>query len=89
MPLLQEAVQRLTRADLLASCEPQGDPAGPINDMGDVFADPQVGARRLRIDPGGVPGVRTPILFSEAALSLAAPSPRLGEHQDRLDALWD
>ena len=89
VPLLQEAVLRLTRHDLLASCEAQGVPAGPINDMADVFADPQVVARRLRIDPGGVPGVRTPILFSDAPLSLDVPSPRLGEHQDRLDAPWD
>jgi len=36
-----------------------------------------------------VPGVRTPILFSDAPLSLDVPSPRLGEHQDRLDAPWD
>ena len=89
VPLLQEAVVRLTRADLLAACEGQGVPAGPINDMADVFADPQVVARRLRIDPGGVPGVRTPILFSGAPLSLDAPSPRLGEHQGCLGAPWD
>ncbi|HEX8375531.1 MAG TPA: CaiB/BaiF CoA-transferase family protein [Geminicoccaceae bacterium] len=89
VPLLQEAVLRLTRADLLAACEGQGVPAGPINDMADVFADPQVVARRLRIDPGGVPGVRTPILFSDAPLSLDAPSPHLGEHQGCLGAPWD
>jgi len=89
VPLLQEAVMHLTRDGLLAACEAQAVPAGPINDMDDVFADPQVVARRLRIDPGGVPGVRTPILFSDAPLSLDVPSPRLGEHQDRLDAPWD
>ena len=89
VPMLQDAVLRLTRADLLGACEAQGVPAGPINDMADVFADPQVVARRLRIAPGGVPGVRTPILFSDAPLSLDTPSPRLGEHQDRLDAPWD
>ena len=89
VPLLQDAVLRLTRKELLAACEAQGVPAGPINDMGDVFADPQIVARRLRIDPGGVPGVRTPILFSDAALALDAPSPRLGEHQAVLDAPWD
>jgi crotonobetainyl-CoA:carnitine CoA-transferase CaiB-like acyl-CoA transferase len=82
---LQAAVERLTRAELLAACEAQGVPAGPINDMADVFADPQVVARRLRIDPGGVPGVRSPIVFSDAALSLDTPSPRLGQDQDRPD----
>ena len=89
VPLLQEDVLRLTRSELLAACEGQGEPAGPINDMADVFADPQVVARRMRIDPDGVPGVRSPILFSAAPLSLDTPSPRLGEHQGCLDSAWD
>jgi crotonobetainyl-CoA:carnitine CoA-transferase CaiB-like acyl-CoA transferase len=89
VPLLQEAVLRLTRSELLAACEGQGVPAGPINDMADVFADPQVVARRMQIDPGGVPGVRSPILFSASPLSLDTPSPRLGEHQGCLDSAWD
>ncbi|WP_112872734.1 CaiB/BaiF CoA transferase family protein [Paracoccus endophyticus] len=66
------------RDDLLAALERAGVPAGPINDLADVFADPQVIARRLRIDPEGVPGVRTPILFSDADLSLDRASPMLG-----------
>ena len=67
------------RDDLLAALERAGVPAGPINDLADVFADPQVIARRLRIDPEGVPGVRTPILFSDADLSLDRASPILGQ----------
>ncbi len=54
-------------------------PAGPINDMADVMADPQVKARALQLDLDGVPGVRTPILFSDADLCLGLPSPKLGE----------
>jgi crotonobetainyl-CoA:carnitine CoA-transferase CaiB-like acyl-CoA transferase len=69
-----------TKADLLAACEAQGIPAGAINDMGEVMADPQVIARGLRIDPGGVPGVRSPFVFSDAELVLDRPSPKLGEH---------
>ncbi|MTH78930.1 CaiB/BaiF CoA transferase family protein [Paracoccus aestuariivivens] len=67
------------RDDLLAALEEQGVPAGPINDMADVFADPQIIARGLRISPEGVPGVRLPIRFSEGELSLERASPRLGE----------
>lgn len=67
------------RDDLLAGLEKAGVPAGPINDMADVFADPQVIARGLRIEPEGVPGVRTPIRFSDAELSLERASPKLGE----------
>ena len=67
------------RDDLLAALEAEGVPAGPINDMGDVFADPQVIARGMRIDPEGIPGVRTPIRFSDAELALDRASPRLGQ----------
>jgi crotonobetainyl-CoA:carnitine CoA-transferase CaiB-like acyl-CoA transferase len=52
--------------------------------MAEVFADPQVVARGLRIDPGGVPGVRSPFTFSGADLSLDRPSPRLGQHQGQV-----
>ena len=67
-----------SRDDLLAALERAGVPAGPINDMADVFADPQVIARGMRIDPEGIPGVRTPIRFSDADLSLDRASPKLG-----------
>ena len=77
--LLTEATRRWTKADLLAACEAQGVPAGPINNMAEVFADPQVVARGMQIAPGGVPGVRTPISFGTAGLSLDQPSPHLGQ----------
>jgi crotonobetainyl-CoA:carnitine CoA-transferase CaiB-like acyl-CoA transferase len=79
------------RDALLAACEAAGVPAGPINDLADVFADPQVVARRMQIAPDGVPGVRSPMTFSSADLVLDRPAPRLGEHQheilSRLDPL--
>jgi crotonobetainyl-CoA:carnitine CoA-transferase CaiB-like acyl-CoA transferase len=59
-------------------------PAGPINDLAEVFADPQVIARGMRLDLDGIPGVRSPFTFSDAELSLDRPSPKLGEHQDDL-----
>lgn len=68
-----------TRGDLLAACEAAGVPAGPINDMADVMADPQVRAREMQIEADGVPGIRTPIRFSDADLALGRPSPKLGE----------
>lgn len=85
--LLSIATRQRTRAALLAACETAGVPAGPINDLAEVFADPQVVARRLKIAPDGVPGVRTPISFSDAALVLDRASPRLGEGQGILAAL--
>lgn len=68
-----------SRDALLAALEAEGVPAGPINDMADVFADPQVVARGMRIAPEGVPGVRLPIRFSDAELSLDRASPVLGK----------
>lgn len=76
---LSAVTQLWARDDLLAALEAQGVPAGPINDMADVFADPQIIARGLQIAPEGIPGVRTPILFSDADLSLDRASPRLGQ----------
>ena len=81
---LTEATRRFTKADLLAACEAAGVPAGPINDMAEVFADPQVVARKMQIAPEGLPGVRAPFTFSGAELALDRPAPRLGQHQDEV-----
>jgi crotonobetainyl-CoA:carnitine CoA-transferase CaiB-like acyl-CoA transferase len=76
--LSAETVRR-SKAELLAGCEASGIPAGPINDMAEVFADPQVIARGMQIAPEGIPGVRGPIRFSAAELALDRPAPRLGQ----------
>ena len=73
-----------TKADLLQACEEHGVPAGPINNLAEVFADPQVIARKMQLDLGGIPGVRSPFTFSDADLSLDRPAPKLGEHQDEI-----
>ncbi|MFW2541114.1 CaiB/BaiF CoA transferase family protein [Primorskyibacter sp. 2E107] len=74
---LMTATRTWTKADLLAGCESRGIPAGPINDMSEVFADPQVMARGLQIAPDGIPGVRAPFRFSDADLVLDKPAPKL------------
>ncbi len=81
---LSEATRRRSKADLLAACEAEGVPAGPINDLAEVFADPQVVARGMQIAPDGIPGVRSPMRFSGAELNLDRPAPKLGEHQDEV-----
>jgi crotonobetainyl-CoA:carnitine CoA-transferase CaiB-like acyl-CoA transferase len=75
------ATKGWSKADLLAACEAEGVPAGPINDMAEVFADPQVQARGMQIAPEGLAGVRSPMRFSAASLTLDRPAPRLGQHQ--------
>ena len=74
--IIADATRKVSRAELLSRCADAGIPAGPINAIDEVFADPQVIARGLRIDPGGIPGVRTPLLFSGAELAMDRPSPR-------------
>jgi len=81
---LTRATTQHSKADLLAACEAAGVPAGPINDLAEVFADPQVIAREMQIAPGGLKGVRSPMTFSGADLSLDRPAPKLGEHQDEV-----
>ena len=78
---------RWPRADLLAKLEAVGVPAGPINALDQVFSDPQVIHRGMRIDrPSGaakggtIPGVRTPIIIGGRPMAAERPSPRLGEH---------
>jgi crotonobetainyl-CoA:carnitine CoA-transferase CaiB-like acyl-CoA transferase len=66
-----------TKAALLAACEAQGVPAGPINDMAEVFADPQVQARGLALDMDGLKGVRSPFHFADAPKP--RPAPTLGQ----------
>lgn len=81
---LTRATQQRSKADLLAACEAVGVPAGPINDLAEVFADPQVVARGMQIAPDGLKGVRSPMTFSGADLALDRPAPKLGEHQDEV-----
>lgn len=76
---LNAATMARTRDDLLAACEAHNVPAGPINDMADVMADPQVVARGMQIELDGVPGLRSPFTFSNAELALHRPAPKLGE----------
>jgi crotonobetainyl-CoA:carnitine CoA-transferase CaiB-like acyl-CoA transferase len=75
------ATKGWAKGDLLAACEAAGVPAGPINDLAEVFADPQVLARGMQIAPEGVKGVRSPMVFSDAELALDRTAPRLGQHQ--------
>jgi len=68
-----------SKAALLKACADDGVPAGPINRLDEVFDDPQVIARGLRVELGGMAGVRSPFTFSDAELALDRPSPMLGE----------
>ena len=84
---LSDLTRKWQRAELLAKLEAVQVPAGPINSLDQVFADPQVRHRGMRIDPpsaaakgGRIPGVRTPITLAGQPMVAERSSPRLGEH---------
>lgn len=93
--LLLPKLAVFTRDDLLRQLEAKGVPAGPINSVADVFADPQVEHRGLKVSlpttdvaGGRMTSIRTPITFSDSRLRLDRGAPRLGEHtQDILREL--
>ncbi|MCF1490893.1 CoA transferase [Agrobacterium vitis] len=78
--VMEDKTRQFERNDLLARLEAATVPAGPINTVADLFADPQFAFRQMKIIPDGVPGIRTPIVFSEAELETTRRAPRLGEH---------
>jgi glutaryl-CoA transferase len=78
---------RLKRDELLDKLESAGIPAGPINDLEQVFADPQVIHRGMRLElksdaaaGGKIPGLRSPVMLDGATMASERPAPRLGEH---------
>lgn len=79
VPMLEQATGRFTRAGLITLLENAGVPAGPVNDVSEALADPQVAARGLQIAPEGIPGLRSPIRFSRSDVVTELASPALGE----------
>ncbi|WP_210495892.1 CaiB/BaiF CoA transferase family protein [Microvirga antarctica] len=97
VPLLTALTIMFTRDELLAALEAKGVPAGPINTVADVFADPHVIARGMRVDlpseaakGGAIPSVRSPIVMDGKPMVALRPSPRLGEHTHEVlsDPSW-
>ena len=77
--LIEEKTINFSSNDLLIECEKYGVPAGPINTLEDVFNDPQILHRGMKIDLDGVPSVKNPIIFSDMEMSYDGPSPNLGD----------
>ncbi|WP_199261034.1 CaiB/BaiF CoA transferase family protein [Paracoccus binzhouensis] len=78
VPLLAEATRRFSRSALIAALEAAGVPAGPVNDVAEALADPQVLARGLQIAPEGIAGLRSPMRFSHSRLQTERAAPALG-----------
>ena len=77
--LIEGKTINFSSTTLLTKCENYGVPAGPINTLEDVFNDPQILHRGMKIDLDGVPSVKNPIIFSDMEMSYDSPSPNLGD----------
>ena len=78
-----------SRAEWIDLLEAVGVPCGPINDIADVFANPQVQARALALelphpDAGTVKLVRSPMRMSATPAGSDLPPPMLGQHTDEV-----
>jgi formyl-CoA transferase len=89
VPLLADMVKSKTRQEWIEALEAVGVPCGPINTLDEVFENPQVVARGLRIDlphptAGTVKLVGSPIRMSGTPPQYDRPPPLLGQHTDEV-----
>ncbi len=80
IPLLAAKIATWEAQPLSLALEAEGVPAGPINDLAGVFADPQVIARGMRFRPEGasIDGVASPIVIDGERMVAATAAPPLG-----------
>jgi crotonobetainyl-CoA:carnitine CoA-transferase CaiB-like acyl-CoA transferase len=87
--LIQEIFRKKSTAEWLALLDSAGVPNGPINDIAQVFEEPQVKARGVKIElehaaAGKLPLVASPMRFSATPLEYRLAPPLLGEHTDEV-----
>jgi crotonobetainyl-CoA:carnitine CoA-transferase CaiB-like acyl-CoA transferase len=87
--LLSDVFAKRTTRDWVDSLEAAGVANGPINNIAQVFEEPQVIARGVKIElehstAGKVPLVASPMRFSETPLEHKLPPPTLGEHTEEI-----
>lgn len=83
VPLIAEATAGWASGELYAALEASGIPAGPVNRIDQVFADPQVIARKMQCrvtdQDGELPGLAAPIVLDGNRIGTLKSAPRLGE----------
>jgi crotonobetainyl-CoA:carnitine CoA-transferase CaiB-like acyl-CoA transferase len=87
VPIVADMVKTRGKREWIEALEAAGVPCGPINDVGEVFADEQVRARGMRVEvphPSGAtaPLVRNPIRMSATPPEVRSAPPTLGEHTE-------
>lgn len=89
--LLPDITKRKTSQEWLEGLAGLGVPAGAVNDLGEVFADPQVRQREMQVtlpypdsQSGTVDLIGNPIKMSETPVTYRRPPPTMGQHTDEV-----
>jgi len=89
VPQVSVIMRTKTSADWLEQLNARGIPCGPINDIDQVFADPQVRHRGMQLElehpvAGSVASVANPIRLSQTPIEYGLAPPLLGQHSDEV-----
>jgi formyl-CoA transferase len=89
IPLIAEIMRTRSKREWIEALEAANVPCGPINNMKEVFEDPQVQHRQLRVDMphpnGGTASVvRSPLRLSETPVEYRLAPPTLGQHNEEI-----
>jgi crotonobetainyl-CoA:carnitine CoA-transferase CaiB-like acyl-CoA transferase len=89
IPVLEEVMRGRGAGEWYEMLDAAGIPCGPINNLEQVFADPQVQARGMKVDLehplcGTVPQVGSPLKLSATPVACDTAPPLLGEHTDEI-----
>jgi crotonobetainyl-CoA:carnitine CoA-transferase CaiB-like acyl-CoA transferase len=89
IPLLEQTLRLRSVNEWVTVLEPLGIPVGPINSLDQVFENPQVRSREMRLDlphplAGSVPQVASPIKMSETPPTYSSAPPLLGQHTNEV-----
>jgi crotonobetainyl-CoA:carnitine CoA-transferase CaiB-like acyl-CoA transferase len=85
IPIIQAFIAERSGADWIDALEKVGVPCGPLNDMEQVFAHPQIRQRGLQMEmphplAGSVPQVASPIKYAGETFDYQNAPPTLGQH---------
>jgi len=89
IPILADVIRQRTSREWIALLEAAQVPCGPINTIKDVFEDPQIVHRGMRIDlphprAGTLPSIANPMRFSQTPIEYTHAPPILGQHTDEV-----
>ena len=89
VPLLEAMTRKKTKADWITSLEKANVPCGPINNMKEVFENPQVIARNLQINVlhptvGNMKLLASPMNLSKTPTEVRMAPPTLGQHTNEI-----